>query len=160
MVTLDELLDVAEEQARDTLLIERKPELVATFILVGPQGEAAVCSCPWSGEFDKQMMLSEIRAKARSMGAVVLSHMSEAWMSPMYRTQAEVDAALPPSQLPDRREAIMIAATDGIATKVRILDIQRDWKGKVSALTNNPDSAVGQFAGRMIDGILPIGGRA
>lgn len=162
MVTLDQLLDIAETQARDVLLVERRPELVATFILVGPTDEATVASCPWDGELDKQIMLAALKKKAHEMGAVALSHLSEAWISPTYKTQAEVDAAPPPSQLPKdlRREAIMIAATDGITTKVRILDIERDWKGKVSALTDNPDSAKGQFGGRMIDGILPVGGTA
>lgn len=160
MISLDQMLDMAESHARNILLIERKKELIATFMLVDPQGEATIIGCPWDGEIEKQIALAVIRAKAREINAVMLSHVSEAWFSPPYKTQAEVDAAPPPSQSPDRREAVIALATDGVATKARIFMIERDWKGKIAALTSDPKIAGDSFAGRMIDGILPIGGTA
>lgn len=159
MINLDDLLDLAENQARRVLLELGYRQLIPIYLLVSANKTKTI-ACPWNSELDKQIMLAIVRDEAAKMKALALSHLSEAWVSKRYANLEEAKADVKPSQHPERREIVMILATNGVTTKARKLAIERDWKGKITELTCDELGSEDTFVGRMIDGLLPIGGRA
>lgn len=159
-MSLDVLLELAEKQAHHMLLVERVKQLVPVFVLVSPRDELSIISCPWENDTEKQIMLAALREAAKGMHAVMLSNLSEAWVSPSYGPGVDLTKTTRPSLHPERREVVIALATDGTNTKSRIFEIKRDWKGKISQLIPETTSDDMAFAGQLIDNILPIGGNA
>lgn len=156
MLTLDQLLEMAENQARGMLLEEGVKQLMPTFSLVSPENAITIVGCSWENDMEKQLMIADVKEKAREINAVSMVTLSEVWAT-VHPPGIDPESVPKPSQSPERKEMVIAVATDGVNTKARILMIERDWKGKIRQLVLEPKmSGLDFFSGRMVDGILPV----
>jgi hypothetical protein len=160
---LADLVRSAERHAHKCLIERREPSLMGLYHLVAPEGggQDAVLPCAWRNEIEKQIFLFTVKAAARQIGAVAAVCVHEAWMTripvgptPWHAKRARENLT-PPSQDPQRREVVMIAATDGKRTLSKMLQIVRDKPGgRIVALVED-DLPHASLEGRMIEGIIP-----
>lgn len=153
MLSLDEMLRLAGEQARKILIEMGHPNLMPCYVLAGAKGDMLVVGCAWSNDDEKAAALIEVRRVARDHGAVALSFVSEVWM---VDSREMPDALMMrPSENPKRREYVFAVATDGERTAAARQQIIRDKPGgKIIALVKEEFGVEDCFGGRIID-ILP-----
>lgn len=141
MIELEKLLDLAGAHAHNTLIAQKHRQLTAAFLYVTADGAATIIGCPWANDFQKQVMIAEVRTKMRAAGAKQYTFITEAWFA-----NAPKDMPLAgvkqlrhyASKHPDRRECVVCFATDGVTTRWRQWQIKRDWKGQIRELTLLP----------------------
>lgn len=159
---LADLIEHAEAHAHKTLIERRERQLLPFYHLVTASGESVVIPLPWRSDIEKQLMLLGVKAKAKEIGAVAALFMSESWVSikrapTPWHARRVMENLTPPSQDPERREAVFIAATDGADVRGSMLQIVRDKPGgRVLALVKDEKpSSQAEIAGQMIEGIIP-----
>jgi hypothetical protein len=154
------MLDGGEAHVRNILLKRGEKQLTPLYHLFGPPGgDHAIIPCQFQSEIQKQIMLAEVREIARKMGAVAALFMTESWMVKIdqrssWHARRMLETMDPPSQHPDRIEAVTIAATDGTEKAMRVLQIIRNRPGgKIVSLIEEPPPE--DILSRFLDGILP-----
>jgi hypothetical protein len=156
MKTLDEMLDVVERGAHR--IVEARPrqlpQIMHGFREVGPD---VLVDVAYDGDLQKQLALARVRSIFREHGVKAYAAMAEAWMV-QGSTDEPVDTSVRPSQSPRRREVVILSATDGMGAKGRLLGIERDSRGRIRRLVEDPSLAMSddvQLAGRMLDLLNP-----
>ena len=159
---LDQLLDLAEQQAR-RVLIGTKEQLLPCFALVDKDGATYIVGVPFSNEIQKQLGLAKVKQFAKQYRAVAYSFITEAWMSPEkvapenVSPEGSVLLREPrPREHPHRIEVVMAMASNGVVSKMRQWRMVRDYRGRTKAL--EPEGDIDEFRSRF-DNILE-GGRA
>jgi len=142
--SLEELVDLAEAHVRDYLLTKGEKELTPMWHLISRKEKSdAVVATPWGGDFEKQLAVAKVKEIAREIDAEAVCFTTECWMldstrikhpgGPLPNTSWHRDRAMRnmprPSQSPDRIEAVIIVAHDGVNTKARSLQMIRDRPG-------------------------------
>jgi hypothetical protein len=165
MTDLENLLKHAGAVARAQLIAEGHPEFTGMFHLVAPEGGTdAVIICPWRDGEEKLLTIAKVKEIAHGMDAVAAMFAGEVWMvkraAPTpWHAKRIFENEDPPSQQPDRVEAVFAVATDGRRTVANTWRIVRNRPGgPVIALLEQPEMA-GNFSGRIIDGLLPAKAR-
>lgn len=159
MITLDQLLDQVGQHAHHTLIEENNDSLVPLYHLITKQNESIIIACPWATTDQKLLAIQAIKQLAHKKNAVLAAFVSECWMvvkdaplTPWHARQMINEP--PPSEDPKRIETILAVATDGESTKAKMWQMVRARPGgTLIALMPHPVNE-GQFAGRMIDGII------
>ena len=154
MTDLKALVRIAGNAARKQLIEHGEREFVGMFHLVAPDGQPdAVIACPWHDDQEKLLAIAEVKKISRRMGAVAAMFASEVWL--VRRDAGHLwESEDPPSQQPDRIEAVFAVATDGKHTLANSWQIVRTRPGgPVLALVEQPEMA-GHFEGRIIDGLI------
>jgi hypothetical protein len=145
---------MGEDFAREWLLERRNKELIAMYHLITPDGKSAVLQCPWNGDFEKDLMISMIKSKARELNAIAAMYIAEAWALSVPKEQDNPDL-LRPSLHPDRVEIVQIVAFDGSEIIAKSLTMIRDKiTGRLTRLDADEVITTG-LGGRMVDGIIP-----
>jgi hypothetical protein len=146
MLSVDELLDMAIDSARNELIGNAGAELMPTFI-IQTKDKTTFVGCPWSGEIEKELAIFTIRAMLKKENAISYSFTSEAWIS----TQQKDEPYVQPRLSPKRREVVIVNAFNrrGVG-KMRAYEIKRDTQGVVTdlVLESNELSQMG-FSGRL-----------
>lgn len=106
---LDEMMRLAEEQARRVLL-GTKDELCPTWLLVKP-GHIEILGTPWSGDEGKHLAVEGMRTVMRRRNIEAYSLLVEAWFATEPAPIREYTGPRP-SERPDRREAVVIMAAN------------------------------------------------
>ncbi len=158
--TLEQLLDIGEGFARNTLLERGKPSLHPFYDLVTADNQHALVPCFWINDEEKDGMIAAVQQVSREVGAVAALFVSEAWLvkrstlpSEWHRKRTIANIGKP-SEQPDRIEVVQLVAMDGKHAIPRVLQIVRDKPGgKIISLILDNDAG-GQFAGRMVEGII------
>lgn len=153
MLTLDELLKMLGTHAHRLLLEEQETELMPIYHIVGD--DQMVIGCPWRNDEEKLAILAEIKKVAHEHNATMIGFLCEMWM---LRVGPDVDLTTvdSPSQSPERIEAVLAIATDGMETKVKTwLTIRNKPGGTILSLEPQEEGPADKFTGRMIDGLLP-----
>ncbi len=142
--TLQMLLDMAEDQAK-TVLLGTNQSLVPIFILYQPYNKIDLVPFAFQNSEEKYLMLAILKQFMREKHTIAYSHLSEAWVATQAHPYSENDP--PPSERPDRKEAVMAFATDGVNTKHKMWGIVRSSDGKVERLDLQPhyDGIMGEF---------------
>lgn len=116
--SLDDLLRVAEEGARKNLLVHRVRQLLPVFMT----DNGVVIGLQMGNDLEKQVGLLAVKAKLKEVGARAYAFVGEMWLSTAAADRPGTRAA----ESPDRREVVLVGATDGDEVKVRIIPIVRD----------------------------------
>ena len=161
-MTLEELIEGGVAHAMRILIEERHKELQPFFHLVLPNDEMALVPVKWANETEKQIVLKGVRHVAKELGATMAMTMSEAWAVSAPDNIKTVEAGRawmkkqdPPSESPQRKEIVIICATDGERTIGRSLTIVRNrHTQKIDRLDEDMSGIATRFEGRLID-ILP-----
>ena len=161
-MTLEELIDGGVAHAMRILVEERHKELQPFFHLVLPNDEMALVPVRWANETEKLIVLKGVRHVAKELKATMVMTMSEAWAVAAPDNIKTLEAGRewlkkqdPPSESPQRKEIVIICATDGERTICRSLRIVRNrHTQKIDRLDEDEGGIATQFTGRLID-ILP-----
>lgn len=151
-MTLDIMIDTAEDFARRVLLEKKQKQLMPSFLLIQPDDSAEIIQVELDFNIDlqKQLLRAKMRALMQEKGTIMYSFISEAWQSPegippekvkrdaqgIYYHSPDVPR---PSQHPNRIEVVMVMATDGIRAKYKQWLIKRDYKGAIRDLVPDRD---------------------
>jgi hypothetical protein len=152
MRTLDDLLKDGEAYARILLLEKGVKQLDPVYQLYDEDGTIHVVPCPWANDFQKQVMLSEVKKIAKKVNCQLVLFVSEGWMaSRLPGREAEGPA---PSKDPNRIEIVNIIASTTADTKILILETVRDKvTNRIIELKKHTDDMIAA-GGPLIDGIV------
>ena len=146
-MTIDELLDKAIAHSRDILIGKAGAELMPTWLVQLKDRPAMVLATPWDGEDEKSRVIFAIRMLLKNPEVLSYSFLSEAWIA---FEDARHPTGLMPSQREDKREVVIINAFDRQSGQMRIYEIKRDRKGRVSDLVKDPEG-IDRFEGRLFN---------
>jgi hypothetical protein len=129
-------------------------ELQTMFIVVTPDTIMPVMA-PWASDVQKETVLLAIGKLMREHGATMYAVLSEVWVATESvspgRTAEEVLArARRPSERPDRREGVLVAATDGNLRLGQLYETHRRPDGRVADLVS-AGPADDRYTGRLLD---------
>jgi hypothetical protein len=155
-MTLDEMVKLAEEQAR-RVLIGTREQLLPSWLLAS-LGDVLIVATPWGNDDDKHLVIRAMREVMQEKQVHAYSILTEAWMVheriPDGQTADSFEyRGLPPRERPDRLEAVMITAEDRYGGhRNRSFEILRDKKGRCVEL-KRLDGAEDRIEG-IFDGLL------
>lgn len=120
---LIELMQLGADHAK-TMMVGSKSQFLTQFTLVKPNGHFDVIATPWDDAKEKKRMVLMVCLQALKEAAVSYSFCTEAWFA--NTTKADLT---PPSERPDRKEGIVIIASDAKEHIFEAYDIVRDQEG-------------------------------
>lgn len=121
---MDELDRTMEELSRAALEnLTRDGHLVPMAVLFRQDGERFLFALYWENEEQKSEAVNLVKQAARASAAAVV-YVLETWLT--RRPKPDV----PPSEDPDREEAVVLAAFTPSTTRVLVVPFTRDPTGK------------------------------
>ena len=134
-MTLEDMLNLAEQQAQRVLL-GTKEELMPSWLLVTGKGAVEIYATPWSNTREKHLVTLCMKDIMREKHCTAYSLLVEAWMATVAGEEAkEPYDGPPPSERPDRQECVVIMAVDHAGKHVhKHLMIKRDAEGRCAEL--------------------------
>jgi hypothetical protein len=140
MSLLDELVTDATMALHHLIEREKPKGLTPMFFAMDAEGETHIVSIPWASPDEKTAALRALKEEFRKRQIVAYVHIAEAWTAHVPRNDpAAVHGRI--ADRPDRVEAVVMAATDGSATRFALYDITRDRRGRIVALALRPELA-------------------
>lgn len=115
-MTLKELMRIGEDHAKE-MMVGTTHQYLTQFTLVKPNDRYDICATPWGDGSEKRDMVFGVCLQAIKEGAVAYSFCTEAWFAsssfkgPQDKQPPPVGP--PPSERPDRKEGIVLIASDG-----------------------------------------------
>lgn len=109
MTTLEEEVRRIAKLAAEA--VEEGIVVIPTFFVEGDDGVIRVCPFQYSGTESKDAAVAVVKLMARACRAVRIVYVSEAWVTP-HRNAQEAQAALLPSDDPNREEALILTGED------------------------------------------------
>lgn len=155
MITLDQMIKTAEDQAR-RVLIGTKEELVPAWVMVS-LGKAEIVATPWDGYINKQLVIEAMRALMRERQVQAYSLVVEAWFVTANAIDDEYTGP-PPSERTDRKECVVAMAANKAGEHRHLhLEIIRDKKGRCVELRRlSPEDRITSW---IFDNLLDDGRR-
>ena len=150
-IRLEELLDLAEAQAR-RILIGGKESLLPSFLLVYPDGSEAIVGTPWSNDHEKASAIAVVKHAMLRGDVIRYSFVCEAWS--VFLGEGEDLPEQRPSEHPDRYECVVITACDLRRETIRSLRIMRDADGNCTELVNQ-NWETGKVSGSLTEMLKP-----
>lgn len=133
---LDELVELAGQQARIVLLEAKQSELLTSWILEDQAGRVSVIGTPWQSDVEKESARLYMRRYMRQHGTVRYSFLCEAWQA--YEKPGEYRPEDPdwvrPRDRADRIEVVIAMACDKENTRSRSWKIVRNDLEQIIAL--------------------------
>jgi hypothetical protein len=117
--------------------IGEKSEMLPVCHVMYQDGHSIVVGMPMADRDEKQVMAGVMRAMFRKTGVIAYCLTMEAWTAtePVIPGERIEDHEFtPPSERADRQEVFIAFVSDGNEKRMRMWDIERDWKGAVGAL--------------------------
>lgn len=132
-MNLDEMIDLAEQQAR-TVLLGMREELAPQWLLVKGDGNIEIIATPWHGDEQKYLAVAAMRDVMEKRQVVAYSVLVEAWFAVLSKDEASRPYQRP-SERADRRESVVaMAANHWGQSKYRQWEIIRDRRGRCREL--------------------------
>jgi hypothetical protein len=134
-VTLDEMLTLAETQAR-TVMIGTQEELTPVWLMLGWDGNVEIVATPWFNDEQKHLVIEAMRLLMREKQVSAYSFLTEAWMARISGKEAGKEyKGPPPSQRADRQEAVVVMAANRAGEhRYRNYETVRDKRGRCTEL--------------------------
>jgi hypothetical protein len=111
---LDQMIELAGEQARRVLLEAKQPELLTSWILEDADGGVSMIATPWRDDAEKAKAATFMRHYMRRHRTVRYSFLTEAWQA--FEKPGEYRPQDPdwvrPKDRPDRIEVVVAMACD------------------------------------------------
>jgi hypothetical protein len=145
--TVDELQAMALDHAEYMLLGEADTQLAPTWWIQFDNKRGEMIVTPWDDDAEKLAVVEMIKNKLKDRHAHSYAFASEVWVA---AENAKRPTQLPPSQHPDRREALMVHVFNRNGKGgARVYDIKRNDDGVIFALPEDKDANL--FQGRMFN---------
>lgn len=160
MTSLEELLDLAEAQAR-RVLIGTKEELTPMWLMVDAENRVQVVATPWRDNREKHLTVRVMRLSMREQQIVAYTLLVEAWFAVASAKEmgGKEYKGPPPSERADRKEAVCVIGCNRAGQSLfRQWEIVRDKRGRCAELRrlNAPDDKV---TSAIFDNLLQPEGR-
>jgi hypothetical protein len=112
---LDQLIELAERQARLVLLELKLPKLMPAWVLMDKSRKPEIVATPWNDELEKQLYADILRTLMRQKNVIAYSFVSEAWTRSLEPGEWDKDSNRPldgltAGQHPARQEAVIAYA--------------------------------------------------
>jgi hypothetical protein len=160
MMTLEEFLEhhirFVEEATKD---LPNGGDLEPFLAYLKPDNEVvyAQLSAGFDDGASKDLTMAWCRTRMQRDQAQIYALVSAAWVVVRATDSAQADEVMRVvaqegtggRYKDERREVYMISAGDRDRTIIAMLDVKRDYKGKIRQLTRNPLADQGTFEGRM-----------
>ena len=150
MNTVDTLISLAEQQARNVLLVLRERSLMPTWVIIDKDGQPRIRATPWENDAEKRLAELLIRLEIRSLQARAYSFVTEAWEA-LAPKDWDPKTPLPEkdraANRPEREEVVLAFASDGQQRKCCKWVIRRDWNEQIIGLETPVNHAEGTFEG-------------
>jgi hypothetical protein len=151
MRTIDDLVKDGEAYARVLLLEKGVKQLDPVYQLYDDAGTIHMIPCPWENDFQKQLMVAEVKKFAKRVNCQLMLFVSEGWMAT--REPGHENDGPPPSQDPNRIEVVnIIAATTHGSKIVSLLMVRDKVTQRLTALEHH--STMDTIGGPLIDGFV------
>jgi hypothetical protein len=134
MRSLDQLVDMMERHAR-TVLIGSATEQIVPFVHIQfKDRDDAIMPALFSDERQKSAFIDALRYALKAFRGSVVNYamISEAWVAEQNHRPRDDD--LPPSKRETRRESVIVSAGDHDGARMKVWEIIRDDKGRVTDL--------------------------
>lgn len=156
-MTLEEMVNLAEQQAQRVLL-GTKEELMPSWLLVTGRGDVEIYATPWSNTREKNLVTLCMKDIMREKHCTAYSLLVEAWMATVTGDEAKKPYdGPPPSQRSDRQECVVITAADHAGQHAhKHLQIERDAEGRCAKLTRL-DGPEDKITSEIFDNLLDRG---
>lgn len=142
MNSVDALISLAEQQARNVLLVLHQP-LMPTWVIIDKHGRPHICGTPWENDREKYLAGLAMKLQMRKLGAKAYSFITEAWCAQAPKDW-DPDTPLPEKDRamnqPDRLEVVIAFATDGDQCEWRRWTIRRNWNEQIICLEPAQDN--------------------
>jgi hypothetical protein len=129
-MTIDELLEAAEEYARRILINKKDAQLVVTFLIECPE-KTLLVKAPWSNSKQRIMALEMMKFIMKEESATCYSVVSEAWMA-KESLDPKKRSGLMPSKREDKKEVVIIVAVNKEEKQSTTFDIIRGNDGIIT----------------------------
>jgi hypothetical protein len=153
-VTLENLIDLAEGHARNTLIKLGEKSLVPCWVLLTPENRINIVGTPWKDEGDKKIAQQKIKALIKEHEITAYSFVCEAWYAVVSKEEWS-RKTLPELERPanrvDRIEIVFAAAVDKKRALMRSWRIMRDWKGAIESLQPMPEGEAASPGGWIME---------
>lgn len=141
--TLDEMLAIGEQQAREWLIDTRK-ELPTTWLLFFDDARPnEIIVSPWDSPFTRKLALAVVRGRIGDPHVIAYMAFTEAWISTREPGEVTADGdpldGVMPRDDPKRREVVVCYASTLNERLQRSWEIVRDYKGTIRMLRHEPD---------------------
>jgi hypothetical protein len=134
---IDTLMLALESMAREQILTNQD-SLPPTWILINAKGESQIEMTPWNDDLEKAIAEVFIKIKMLKQQTKSYAFATEAWMAmapPGW--DPESSEPLRASNHPDKKECVVMFATDGQEKRWLFWEIERDDRGKALRLEPN-----------------------
>lgn len=136
-IELKYLVELAEAQAK-TVLVGMQQPLMPSWVIVDRDNSLLITGTPWESQVQKGFAINQIKEQMRKCQAKAYSFLCEAWMATTTEEEHQQDIRdnkfVPVRERPERREIVMVYATDGKEQICRRWDIIREPLGAVERL--------------------------
>jgi hypothetical protein len=148
--SLDEMVDQLHAHARRVLIGSASEQIVPFFHVQFKDQPDAVMPAPFSDERTKDAFIKALREALKMCRSSVVNYacISEAWMAVQDHPLREGD--LPPSKRETKKEIVVVSAGDCAGAQMKVWEIIRDDKGRVTDLVENKD-ITDHFEGRLVN---------
>jgi hypothetical protein len=151
MKSLGQMIDQAHAHARRKLIGKSDAQIVP-FVHVQFRDRAdAIMPAPFSNERQKAVFIAALRLTLKMCRASVVNYflVSEAWVAKQDHEPRDGD--LLPSERETRWECVIVSAGDHRTARMKVWEILRDDKGRVTDLVEDKAAAKSKFGGRMFN---------
>jgi hypothetical protein len=158
-MTLDDMIQLAEEQAR-RVMIGTKEQLTPMWLMLNWDGKIEIAATPWGSSAEKHLVVEAMRNLMRERQVIAYSLLTEAWMARVQSEEIKKPyTGPPPSERADRRESVVaVAANRAGQSKHRHWETIRDKKGRCRELRRlgGPEDQISSY---IFDNLLEDLGR-
>lgn len=145
LMTIDEMIETAEQHARTVLINEEGAQLSPAFLMESEE-ERIIVVTPWSNKEERNRSLNVIQLAMKIKKIKQYSVVSESWMA----TETKgFETGLMPSQRQDRKEVVVIVAVTKIEKKSVMFDIERNDKAIIIDLIKEKEMEGSGVAGEL-----------
>lgn len=131
-MTLTDLMHFGAEHAKQSL-VGSKDQYLTCFTLVKPNDHYDICATPWKDDKEKREAVLAVCLQALKEGVVAYSWVTECWFATSSFKGPESQQPPPVGPMPrdreDRKEGIVVIASDGKEKLFDSYEIIRDKKG-------------------------------
>ena len=150
MKSLEGMIDQMHAHARHVLIGKNDEQILPFFHVQFKDRPDAIMATPWRDEREKSAFIRAIRKSLKHFGSSVVNYatISEAWIAEYDHRPGEAD--LMPVDRESKKECVVVSAGDHNCGKVKIWEIIRDDKGRVTDLVEEK-AKLDDFEGRMFN---------
>jgi hypothetical protein len=149
MKSLDQMIESMHEHAKHVLIGHNDEQLLPFFHVQFKDREDAVIPAPFTDERQKSAFIRAIRMSLKMFKPSVVNYafVSEAWVAT--QTHRPRPGDLTPAQREDKRECVVVSGGDRDRATMKMWEIVRDDKGRVTDLVEDKAQMHDSFEGRL-----------